>query len=190
MDDKGEQKVNAKYLQLSTCLSFLVLALFTNTVIASTNAPTTTTKKNINYLFVQSASKLRLEQDREKPNTYKLLLRDVSPDVTYFTERPYRKTSMMPIEAFVKLWHKGNKDSFMYNPPNAAVVATQRGFFSKDKELNVVMELSEPSYDQDAKTLRYTAKLLEGNMAPDTHLVTFKHAFLFIDDACLDCFFP
>ncbi|MBP6103797.1 MAG: hypothetical protein KBD23_00300 [Gammaproteobacteria bacterium] len=174
---------------LNTFLSLLLLLSFSS---ATLSEPSTrkVNHKNINYLFVQSAPKLQLEQDKEKPNVYRIILKDVNPDVTYFTERPYRKTYTMPTVEFIQLWEKKNKNSFLYNPPNAAVVATQKSFFSKDTLLNVVMELTAPYYDEQAKTLSYTAKLLEGNMSPHTHSVTFEQAFLFIDDVCLSCWFP
>ncbi len=174
---------------LSTVLSLLLLVLFSSTALSHPQAQTTE-RKNINYLFVQSAPKLQVEQDKEKPDIYTVLLKNVNPSVTYFTERPYRKTYTMPTSEFIKLWEKKKKNSFLYNPPNAAIVATQRKFFEKDTLLNVVMELTNPHYDEKAKTLSYTAKLLEGNMAPNTHLITFDQAFLFIDDVCLSCWFP
>ncbi len=174
---------------LATFLSLLVLLTFSNTARSTPHEPKVN-HKNINYLFVQSAPKLQLEQDKEKPNAYKLILKDVNPSVTYFTERPYRKTYTMPTVEFIKLWEKKNKNSFLYNPPNAAVVATQKNFFSKNSLLNIVMELTDPYYNEKAKTLSYTAILLEGNLAPNTHSIVFEQAFLFIDDVCLSCWFP
>ncbi len=174
---------------LSPFLSLVLLLSFSSSVLSDPNTRKVN-HKNINYLFVQSAPKLQLEQDTEKPNVYKIILKNVNPDVTYFTERPYRKTYTMPTSEFIQLWEKKNKNSFLYNPPNAAVVATQKKFFEKDISLNVVMELTEPSYDEKAKTLSYTAKLLEGNMAPNVHSIVFEQAFLFIDDVCLSCWFP
>jgi len=174
---------------LSTFLSLLLLVTFSNTALSAPSARKVN-HKNINYLFVQSATKLQLEKNKEKPNVYKIILKNVNPSVTYFTERPYRKTYTMPTAEFIQLWEKKNKNSFLYSPPNAAVVATHKNFFSKDTLLNVVMELTEPSYDEKANTLSYTAKVLEGNIAPDTHAGTFEQAFLFIDDVCLSCWFP
>ena len=115
---------------LSLFLSLLVFALFSNTALSSPNKPKAP-HKNINYLFVQSAPKLQLEQDKKNSSIYKLLLKNVNPSVTYFTERPYRKTYTMPTVEFIKLWNKKNKNSFLYNPPNAAVVATQKVSFQK-----------------------------------------------------------
>ncbi len=183
--------MKTKYLakNLGTFLSLLLLLTCSSTALSTPNTEKVN-HKNINYLFVQSAPKLQLEQDKEKPDVYKLLLKNVNPSVTYFTERPYRKTYTMPTVEFIRLWEKKNKNSFLYNPPNAAIVATQKKFFEKDTSLNIVMELTDPSYDEKAKTLSYTAKLLEGNIAPNTHAVVFKQAFLFIDDVCLSCWFP
>jgi hypothetical protein len=180
--------VKAKPVQknLSAFLSLLLLLTFSNTALSKPNTQKIN-HKNINYLFVQSAPKLQLEQHKEKPNVYTIILKNVNPAVTYFTERPYRKTDTMSTTEFTELWHKKNKDGFWYNPPNAALVATIRNFFSKDTTLNVVMELSEPSYDPRTKTMRYTAKLLEGNLVPNTQAVSFEQAFLFIDDVCLSC---
>ncbi len=173
----------------SPFLSLVLLLSFSSTVFSQAHTRKVN-HKNINYLFVQSAPKLQLEQDKTKPNVYKIILKNVNPSVTYFTERPYRKTYTMPTAEFIQLWNKKSKNSFLYNPPNAAVVATVRKFFSKDTLLNVVMELTEPSYDENAKSLSYTAKILEGNMAPNTRSVKFEQAFLFIDDVCLSCWFP
>lgn len=144
------------------------------------------------YLFVQSADKLQLKANPKSPNTYTIILENVNPHVTCFSERPDRKTKIISTETLVKFWQQKKAGSFLDVPPNASLVATRTGLFSKHTAVNWVVELSKPHYDAKTKTLTYSAKLLTdtAHMVPAAELesATFAHPFLFIDDVCLCCF--
>lgn len=145
-------------------------------------------KQNTNYLFVQSAQEAKIERDEKSPHLYRVTLKNVSPYVTYFSDRPARKTNTMGIEKFVRFWGKKLSNGFSQNPPNADLVAipeSKKGIL-KDNAVNFVVQLTNPSYDKKSKTLTYMAKPLQGSMQPNG-TTTFHHIFLFVDDVCLSC---
>lgn len=144
-------------------------------------------KDHINYLFVQSAGKVRIEADEKCPGTYKVILKNVHPYVTYFSDRPYRKTNSMPVQQFVALWNRKGPDNFTDNPPNADLVAARVGFFERHELHNFVVELKAPQYDAKSKTLTYVVSPLNGSELPRARSMTLHHVFLFIDDVCLAC---
>jgi hypothetical protein len=182
-------------------ISLLFLSVFTLTVFATptispTNTNSSTKSETIQaadhnvvptYLFVQAASKAKIEINKKVPNTYKVTLEGVSPDVTYFSERPNRVASTMPIERFLKIWNQTGNNSFREDAPNADFNGIQAGFFSSAKPFNAVLELSQPTYDSKTKTLTYTAKALEGSASQVPDSATLKNVVLFIDDACFSC---
>ncbi len=169
---------------LTTFLSLLFFLPFSTEALASEKLPKS--DKKVNYLFVQSANRVKIEVNKKHPHTYKITLKNVNPYVTYFSDRPNRETNTMSTEKFIRLWHRKG-DNLSKNPPNADLVATQVGFFSDHKLINFVVELTEPHYDPKAKTLTYIAKPLKGSTLPPIHSVTLHHVFLFIDDVCLSC---
>ena len=172
-----------------TTLLALFVSLSTSAVFALPKAQNTALKNadKASYLFVQSAGTVKIEASNTHSSVYKVTLKNVSPYVTYFSDRPYRNTSTMATEKFVELWHKPKGNSFLHNPPNADLVAIQTGFFSDHKLINFVVELSQPHYDAKSKTLTYIAKPLKGSDTPTIPSVTLHHVFLFIDDVCLSC---
>lgn len=135
-------------------------------------------------LFVQNVYNAVIEKNKEGIHT--ITLENVSPFVTQFSERPFRKASQMPIQDLVNLWSNKNSDSFAMNPPNADI-AYQLGE-GKDPQ-NYAVVLTNPVYDADKKTLTYQIKALEGGAAlPDSAKIS--HVSLFIDDVCLSCWDP
>jgi hypothetical protein len=167
---------------------FVILSMLFLIASAAIRAEDTQKKEPpISYLFVQSASKAKIEIDKKAANTYKITLKKVSPYVVYFSERPKRIANSMPVEQFLKIWDSKGKNSFKQDSPNADFNGIQVGLLSPDKPLNVVLELSQPVYDSKAKTITYVAKPLQGNVTPIPDSVNLDHVILFIDDACLSC---
>ena len=75
-----------------------------------------------------------------------------SPDVTYFTDRPYRKAGDMSNGQFIKLWSTtATKDSFKANPPNAFVTGLNTSVTAKDSQ---VIVLSNPKVASDSMTFK------------------------------------
>ena len=183
-----------KYNDITKTRSIALLIWAFSLIFASTVSALPSSHKNTvknsgkeNYLFVQSASKVKIEVVKGHTHLYKVTLKNVSPYVTYFADRPYRNTNTMSTEKFVELWHKQKGDSFLQNPPNADLVATQIGFYSDHKLINFVVELTDPHYDAKSKTLTYIAKPLKGSEVPTINSLTLHHVYLFIDDVCLSC---
>jgi hypothetical protein len=175
--------------KITTIWFFLLLLSFSNSVLASPKAEKALTKMDkARYLFIQSASKIKIVANKKHPNTYKITLKNVNPYVTCFSDRPYRNTRMIPTEKFVELWHQQRENSFLRNPPNAGLIATQTNFFSKDKLMNFVVELTEPHYNAKAKTLTYIVKPVPGSTTLTLAPMTLHNVLLFIDDdVCLSC---
>lgn len=121
--------------------------------------------------------------------SYLLSLEGHHGETIYFSDRPERIFGEAPTEQFLE-----GLGFSPFNPPNAALVAeTAQG------EQVVVLELINPTYDQDTQALTYGAEILaeyevEG-LAPVAKQVSgelppeFGHASLFIDD-CPDATFP
>jgi hypothetical protein len=170
-------------------LLLLLLLSFSNNVMALQKSEKALKSKpnEMHYLFAQSAGKVKIQASEKDPSTYKVALKNVDPYITYFTDRPYRSTNIMPIEKFVKLWHKHHGDHFSHIPPNADLIGTKGGFFSDHKLMHFVVELTEPYYDRRAKTLTYIVKPVKGSVMPSTYSLTLHRVFLFIDDVCLSC---
>jgi hypothetical protein len=90
-------------------------------------------KEEVQYLFVQNAKGASMDKE-------KLTLKDVSPTVIFFADRPERIAGHMTIEDFVLDWQEDNsKNSFKADPPNAVL-----SIFDKDEVEDVVVELKNP----------------------------------------------
>jgi hypothetical protein len=87
------------------------------------------------YLFVQNADHAVLTEST-------LMLRFVSEQTGWFTDRPYREAGQMPTEEFVRLWNEG-ENSFADNLPNADFTCEVG-----DEVVNYVVTLSKPVFDR------------------------------------------
>lgn len=154
---------------------------------AAATKPQTTKKDRTSYLFVHTAEKAKIELVNKESKTYKITLKQTSPFVTYFSERPQRIVKTMPMEQFIKLWEKKGNNSFKEDAPNADFNGIQVGFLTPDKPLNIVLQLSQPVYDNKKQTVVYTASPLDGSAATMPETGSFNSVILFIDDACLSC---
>lgn len=120
----------------------------------------------------------------EKANThYILMLRNVDPYVTYFSDRPQRNTGLMKINSFVKNW--GQTFGKQNASPNVAVEGTQLHSISKDAKDTVnIITLSDPIYMNHILTFQVTN--LDKDF-PMGQLKNLKHAVLFIDNGYCPC---
>ena len=181
------------YNLIQTNKYFILLGLFLFSSVFTVNTlatPLSTTQKpqsNDRYLFVQAAAEVSIEAHEKKENTYTITLKNVSPYVNYFADRPIRKAGNMSIENFIKRWNHKGHNSFIENPPNADVSAMQLGFIAEDTLLNYTFQLTDPIYNSKNKTLSYTAVSLPGNSIIIPKSSTLHYVTLFIDDACLSC---
>ena len=129
----------------------LVIATTTLVTAGITTHALADNDKAVDYLLVQTAKGLAFDKA-----TSTLSLLDVSPITLFFSDRPERLAGNMKTSAFIPFWSQG-KDSFARNPPNADV-----SIIEGDAMRQVVVVLRDPSLEGD--TLRYKAKLLQGDM--------------------------
>lgn len=118
-------------------------------------------RRHPTLLFVQSAVSGTF-------NGGELAIKDESPLVLYFSDRPNRMAGHMTSKRFLKLWTDG-ADSFKKDPPNAVV-----SILSDKDVTNAVVELSSPVLAGGKWT--YKAKLISGTLPK-----TFGAASVFID---------
>lgn len=100
------------------------------------------------YLFVKSANSIAFDNDT-------LALKQVSPTVVFFSDRPKRIAGHLTLDGFLVLWDEG-EDSFAEDPPNATLSIIDGG-----EVQTVVMELKNPRLQKD--TLLYDVRILEGD---------------------------
>ncbi|MDX1837291.1 hypothetical protein [Legionella taurinensis] len=145
-------------------------------------------KAHTNYLFIQSAETGVLNVTPEK-GTYQLVLKNIQPYVTYFSDRPQRVTGLLPIERFLNEWQSNAKNGFKKDAPNVGIEGIQLHAFSRNQRINVVMVLSNPAYDKKANTLTYTAQALNGKQDAIKNDIQLKSIVLFIDNimSCPSC---
>jgi len=122
----------------------------------------TTSDELVEYLFVQHAQKVTLENSV-------LTLGGVGNDVLYFSDRPDRIVGRETLEAFIDDWDEG-EESFASIPPNAIVTVVRDG-----ESLDLAVVLSEPTMIGDS-SMTYNVEVLYG---PDSGVG--ENAAVFID---------
>jgi hypothetical protein len=186
----GLKLKNLKKIVISS-LALLLLSLNPMIAAATSALPQATNEQQKEfYLIIQSTHKAIIEKnDAAKPGTFKVTLYDVSPYATAFTQRPIRKVELITLEELLNLWKNADPNGFTKNPPNAAINAFVADSGSEE-HLNFFVQLLEPVYDAKKRTLTYIVKPLEGNPTPIPEAATLGHVNLFIDDICLNCWWP
>ncbi|XHH08676.1 MAG: hypothetical protein ACFCUE_14075 [Candidatus Bathyarchaeia archaeon] len=137
------------------------------------------------FLFVQQAASGSLIHD-VGASTYTLTLNSVASQVQFFSDRPQRISGQSSIDIFVARWDSRGFDE---EPPNAALVLID----AQSQEDTVIVELTNPNYNSQTKTLQYTATIISNsqsevlvyhkNRADNAVPEQFGRVNLFIDDA-------
>lgn len=205
--ERKQFRLGPKNIKKTVGLSITLLSLFMNPMIATAtgtlsksmseqqsvqNKSTTNSQDQQKelYLIIQSTHKAIIKKnDVSKPGTFKLTLHDVSPYATAFTQRPVRKVELITLEELLNLWKNADPNGFTKNPPNAAINAFIADSGSEEP-VNFFVQLLEPVYNAKQRTLTYIVKPLEGNPTPIPDSATLGHVNLFIDDICLNCWWP
>ncbi|MFI5323802.1 MAG: hypothetical protein ACHQ6U_09785 [Thermodesulfobacteriota bacterium] len=88
----------------------------------------------------------------------KLTLKNVSPMMIFFSDRPERLAGHFPTTHFLRMWNDG-KDSFMNDPPNAnlSIIGDKKGMIDTD----VVVEITNPTLSEKLE-LTYDVHVLDG----------------------------
>jgi hypothetical protein len=114
------------------------------------------------YLYTMSAKSGQFANGR-------LSLKDV-PAVVYFSDRPYRLSGTLNVDAFDRQWDRG-PDSFRLDPPNATL-----SVLGADGADNIVVELSDPQVAAQEDGISFKVRVLRGEL-PES----FGTSALFID---------
>lgn len=164
----------------------LLLVVGVNSVYAaneSDNLPQGLQKKDA-VILIQSARSAKIEQDKTQNGIYTITLKNVIPDVSFVGDRPNRAIGKISLERYLKLWQAEGKNSFRNSPPNAII----HGMSGPEKTpLYFALEISEPKYNADTKTLEYKAKALSGENSNIPASAVFDHITVIIDDVCIGC---
>lgn len=76
--------------------------------------------KGEKLLFLAAAPKAKLVH--KQADHYLLMVRNAPGSMAYFTDRPVRKSGLIEVDQFTKLWTNASiKNNFTSNPPNVAV---------------------------------------------------------------------
>jgi hypothetical protein len=142
--------------------------------------------QNVSELYVQGAASGTISPIHGASRLFALTLRDVHPQVVWFTDRPVRDQGLMTNSAFVRDWRS---NGFAADPPNAAFSLLR----ADDKSDTAIVELHTPRYDAKQGTITYRARILPhatGNLSGfesdnDRNIPRhFDDASLFIDNGC------
>jgi hypothetical protein len=140
-------------------------------------------------LFVQQAQQGSFEPVAGQDGVYTLTLRGADPKVLYFSDRPERDAGTLSVDTMLEALGYAKGDP----PPNAAIQITDGA-----AEANVrAVELLNPSYDAQSRTMTYQAHPLDkwtkpgmASLASDVDgaiPTQFDRVTLFIDDALHTC---
>ena len=102
------------------------------------------------FFAIQHAQSGSLSEINE--TAYSLELNDVSDKTILFSDRPDRIVTSVSTSDFIGNWSTG-EDSFAVDAPNAVLVVDEQ----EGKQEVAIVELFNPVYDVDKKSLKYEA---------------------------------
>jgi len=154
------KKENWAAFLLAAVFALFTLLVFCNKAVAGTpNAS----------LLMQTAHSGRLDLLDAEKQTYQLTLYNVEPYVSYFTDRPRRKTGLMPLQDFIQLWTSNQPDNFKAVPPNVAIETISKELFLFRKHENVIAEITDARFNTVDHTVTYTLHFLKKNTEIKPH---------------------
>ncbi|MDX6626125.1 MAG: hypothetical protein QOE56_1114 [Solirubrobacterales bacterium] len=173
----------------------LVLAASTTAALGARSSHKTPTVKKISLLYALNARTGTLRPEKGKGAKYKLTLKGLDRNVTWFSDRPARRTGSFPISGLARSW-KGF--GFAANPPNAALTYSDKG---GNPARTVIVEISHPRFAEGK--LSFAARVLDPKTIKQPNLAdhaaaadrdparALTEASLFIDDTAaklvVDC---
>ena len=123
-----------------------VFMIFVGSVYAQEN----TTEYVLKFLAIQHAQSGTIFEINK--TAYSLELNDVSDKTILFSDRPDRIVTSVSTSDFIGNWSTG-EDSFAVDAPNAVLVVDEQ----EGKQEVAIVELFNPVYDVDKKSLKYEA---------------------------------
>jgi hypothetical protein len=130
--------------------AILGTVLLSGAVLADPAATAKAAGKEVSWLFIQTAQSAQFDGKT-------LTLKNISPSVVMFTDRPARAAEAIPTVTFLTYWGKGGTQSFQSKPPNAGLTSVVDG-----KLQTATVELTKPHLD--GTTLTYQVRVLEGTV--------------------------
>jgi hypothetical protein len=124
--------------------------LLSGAVLADPAATVKAAGKETSWLFIQTAESAQFDGKT-------LTLKNISPSVVMFTDRPARAAEAIPTATFLESWDKGGAKSFQSDPPNAGLT-----FVVDGKLQTATVELKQPHLE--GTTLTYQARVLKGTL--------------------------
>lgn len=168
-------------------LCLLALTLTSAPALGAGKATKRPEMQKISLLYALNAGAGRLTPMKGKGARYKLVLKGLDRNVTWFSDRPTRKSDSFPISGLAEAW-KGF--GFTADPPNAALTYTDK---SGNSGRTVIVELTDPRYAKSK--LSFVARVIDPESVKSPNLAqhaagadhdpahTLTDASLFIDDA-------
>lgn len=150
---------------------FLVTCLFSSIAAAGNTSP------NNQVVFVQHANSSLVKADSQQAGSYQVTLHKPAEFVSFFSDRPARKTGLVPTSQFVKLWNENSKSGFTQDPPNAAL---------ESKNFNAVGTLTQPKIDKKTGDVSYRFTPLASDANAAKMNKKLGYTVLFIDDVSWD----
>jgi len=102
------------------------------------------------FIFIQEGSSGNFVNDSS--GNYTLTMNNVVPYTMFFADRPGRDAGFAPMDKFLKGFNFG-----INNPPNAAIILPDEN----DTSDMMVVELTNPKYNNTSRTLTYNARQLK-----------------------------
>lgn len=169
-----------KIIALVICFFLLANAAFAGKM------TTTDNKKGVEVSYVQTSSVTDIKAIPGQPDNYVVKLRNVTPYITYFSDRPNRVIGQIQTVDFLNIWKQGS-DSFSKDAPNAVLSGVNKTW-TKNRNVNLVVELTQPEYNAADQTLSYHAHVLKDANTPAVNFSKLHYTTLFIDGfVCLSC---
>lgn len=163
----------------------IIFAVVMSALIFSVPYASTIKKTNGNYLYVITSKNGHIK--KLPTGKFQLIMQNVTPYVTYFSDRPKRLSGLMPTLKFVNKWNVVN-NRLVKNPPNANIEGSSLHaiYHSQFRQFDLNVELLNPTYYKKNKTLVFDIQLMPGNAITKNDL-KFDHTALFVDQVCLSC---
>ena len=159
-------------LTLVTLLSALSILVAVNSLHSVYAQENMTNPNMIKFFAIQHAQSGSISEINA--TVYSLELNEVSDKTILFSDRPDRIVTSESTSDFIGNWSMG-VDSFAVDAPNAVLVVDEQ-----EGEQNVtIIELFNPVYDYDKKTLKYDIMLDDST---SVELLEFGKSTLVIDD--------
>jgi uncharacterized protein YjbI with pentapeptide repeats len=145
----------------SVCL--LSLALGSSPALGAAKVAKKPQSQQVSLLFALTAGSGNLIPKKGSGARYKLVLKSLDHDVTWFSDRPARKSGSFPLLGLAGAW---KRFGFVADPPNAALTYTDP---DGNTGRTVIVELSHPRYS--AARLSFAVRVLDPATVEEPNLV-------------------